>query len=322
MMKNTTAFLIKMSGRPNNNCPNTIVLNKNEITIGRRAEVKMDTSKRKEVSKMHACITRHIKYFDCYFTVDDLHSVNGTFVNRRKIIRDELIHKDEIVFAGGNQYLVGDFLQTVDDLDCVYRFIVPETEVDFSSCTDYNNEFDITKENEECCVCFSYAHRLIELPCGHHVCVNCMQKWSLSCFERLHSLRCPYCRTKLPKMEIGKDSAEMVNGVQMVYSVEPLCKTLNVKKVDEIEKLSIHRRWTLQNREMFWDFNEKVFDSHNLKYSFHWLCECSLQQILTFNQEELRNIVENLEGSVKAMPGTLLEEALYLVSKKVMKMDQ
>ncbi|EAX86516.1 hypothetical protein TVAG_274160 [Trichomonas vaginalis G3] len=322
MLANTSAFLIRISDKPNATCPKAIILNKTETTIGRRGDVKMDTTKKKEVSKLHACIHRHIKYFDCYFTIDDLHSVNGTFINGQKIIRDELFHKDEVVFAGGNQYLVGDFLQNRQDLECVYRFILPEIEVDFSKCKDFNDEFSTDTENEECCVCFSHSHKLIQLICGHYVCVSCLSKWSMSCFERLHTFRCPYCRHKLPKMDFGKDSAEMVNGIQIVYSIEPLLKTLNVARSDEVVKLSIRKRWTLQNRESFWSFNQKVSDSHNLRFSFHWLTECTLQQVLLFNEEELKNVICNLEGNIKNTHGKLLEEAVYLIATKIMNLDK
>lgn len=322
MLKNSAAILIRMSKRPNNNCPNAILLNKKEVCIGRRGDVKMDTSKMKEVSKYHARITRCIEHCHYFFVIDDLHSVNGTFVNRRKIIRDELAHKDEIVFAGGNQYLMGDQLNNVDNLDCVYRFVLPETEVNFANCQDFDNEFEIDEENIVCCVCFAHYHRIVKLECGHHICVRCLAKWSRSCFESLKTLKCPTCRHKLVHQEIKQDSAEVINGVQHFHSIEPLCKTLNIKRIDEVTKLSIRKPWTIQEREQFWKFNEIVSDSHNLKYGFHWLTECSIQHVLKFNDDELRTLIENIEYRPCTLQDSLLEEALYLVTTKIMKFDQ
>lgn len=321
-LKNQLAFLIKVSTKLNKNCPNCIILNQAETIIGRRGENKVDTSKGKEISKKHSMITRHIKYFDCYFTIDDLHSINGTFVNNRKIIRQELNHQDRVIFGGGNQYYVGDYLKNPQEPECIFMFVYPEIEVDFSQCKDFNDDFEEQNENEECCVCFSAAHRIKKLACGHFCCMNCLNKWHATCSEKLKTLTCPICRAKLPKEDIGHDSADIVHGIQIVRSIAPLCRTLGVKNVKEIQELSITKRWTLQKKEKFWDLHEKIFEFHNLRHSFHALTNCSLQTMIKCNEMEARAVIENLDGNLRNLPNSHLREAIYLTATKVMHLTE
>ena len=318
MIKNGIAFLIRTSMIENPKCPKAIILNKNKILIGRRADIRMDTNSGKEVSKKHAEITRKIKRGSACFIIEDLDSVNGTFVNQRKILKQTLTHKDDIVFAGGNKYCFGDILQEPEKAECAYRFVIPPMPVDFRYCTDFDIVLQDKDKQEECCVCYTKHHKMHQLPCGHSFCVGCLSHWARVCSQNMRQVVCPVCRRPFTRSEVENDAPIIEDGVEIIKLVEPLLQTINASSVAEVKEVVIDKLWDQQKKEKFWKYQEIVSDLHTLKRSFHSLVHASYWQILKMDDDQLKNVILNLDGTLEDITGTLLEEAIARVAIMVM----
>ena len=277
----------------------------------------MDTNAGKEVSKKHAEITRRIKRGVIRFSIEDLDSVNGTFVNCRKILKQQLHSKDDIIFGGGNRYCFGDIIPEPENSECLYRFIIPYQPVDFSQCLDF--DIEITDDGaDECCICYTKRHKMQQLSCGHSFCVACLAHWAKECSKSMKPIACPICRCPFTRTEIENDAPIVQNGIEIVKSIEPLLHTLSVKSVKEIQELDISKPWDQQKKEKFWKMNEIVTDFHTLKRSFHSLVNATYWQILQLNEEQLKATIINLDGNLNELEDNLMEEAIARVAVMVM----
>ena len=87
----------------------TIEIDKDEITIGRIAvcDIQIDNL---SVSKTHAKITKT----EAGYTIEDLASTNGTFVNEEAISRAALNHEDVVTIGKHNLVILFEKIQALD----------------------------------------------------------------------------------------------------------------------------------------------------------------------------------------------------------------
>lgn len=311
------ALLIRTSNIVNEKCPKCVLINQNRIRIGRHGDVRMDTNAGKEISKRHAEITRTLKRGVIRFFIEDLDSVNGTFVNCRKILKQQLVSKDDIIFGGGNRYCFGDILPQPEESECMYRFIIPYTPANFSQCLDFDME--ITDDGiDECCICYTKRHKMQQLSCGHSFCVACLAHWAKECSKSMRPIVCPVCRCPFTRTEIENDQPIIQNGVEIVRSIEPLLHMLSVKSVKEVQELDISKQWDQQKKEKFWRMNEIVNDFHSFKRSFHTLVNATYYQVLLLNEDQLKTVIVNLDGNLDELTEGLMEEAITRVAVMIM----
>ena len=126
------AYLISVSTLENPNTPNALILNNETNKIGRKAQLHIDTSKGKEISKVHAIIQRSIDKTKTIWRIEDKKSLNGTFINGEKISSSILKENDEIVFGGGPNFVLGDRLCNTEKAECRYIFVLSDPKVNFT----------------------------------------------------------------------------------------------------------------------------------------------------------------------------------------------
>ena len=316
------AFLVRISKIENRKCPPAIIVNRDSTRIGRHWDIKMDTNAGKEISKKHAIIHRCYCSGNISYILEDNGSVNGTFVNGRKILKLKLNSKDEVVFGGGNKYSFGDAMEKPEESECLYKFFLPQVPVDLTYCKDLNLVLDDSSCNEDCCICYSTSHRMQKLHCGHSFCVACLAKWARTCSKSMKPIVCPICRAPFQKAEIENDRAEIVNGIEEIKSIEPLLRTLAVYSIEEVKQLDITKPWDDERKQKFWKYNELVTDLHSIRRIFHTLVKVMYQQILMMNKANLETLITNLDGNVEEAQSCLKETAIALVALKVMKITR
>ena len=147
-------LLINISIHEGNNCPKSIILKEKETIIGRKGDIIIDTNRKKEISKKHAIIYKKKNHLHIEWIIQDLGSLNGTFVNDRKVLKQNIKHKDIIVFGCNDQIHFGDIVD-LKNSECRYLFIIPSLEINFDQCIDYNNIIDLNNEKENCSICMN-----------------------------------------------------------------------------------------------------------------------------------------------------------------------
>ena len=315
------AFLVRISKVENHKCPHCIIISKDTTKIGRHWDIHLDTNVGKEISKKHALIHRCYYNGDIHFIIEDNNSVNGTFVNGKKILKQKLKSKDTVIFGGGNKYKLGDIIEKQEDSECLYRFLLPQVPVDLSHCHDLNMVLDDASCNEECCICYTTSHRMQRLSCGHSFCVSCLSKWARTCAKTLKPIVCPICRAPFHKADIEDDKSIILNGVEEIKSIEPLLRTLGIYSIETVKDLDITKPWDDDRKHTFWRYNDIVTDLGSIRRVFHTLVKVMYQQVLMMTEIELKTLLRNLDEQVNESDTrqTLRENAIATVAIKIMK---
>ncbi|OHT04503.1 FHA domain containing protein [Tritrichomonas foetus] len=303
--------LLNSSKNPSPNAPKVIMLAQTVNKIGRQSEIKLDTEKSKEISKHHATIYQKVIKGKLIWIIEDQNSLNGTFVNGRKIHRVTIRHGDEIVFGGGAQFMVGDVVASTELGECRYLFFIPPPPVHF--CQSVNVNASIMPENSQdiCPICYFPITAAESLPCGHSFCLCCIHEWCRVCKRESHQCACPLCRTNFNPDELTPDEGLISEDSLDVYSVEPLLRQLEVKSCKVIKSVNIFKKWKKKHHAFFWKSFELIKDDDVRRTIFLHVTHVTLPYIVKATNQELKNAIENLGGKIKEKREDLLREVMF-----------
>jgi hypothetical protein len=316
------ALLVSNAERENPNAPLTAIITKPVTSIGRHADIRMDTSTTHEISKQHAQISYKERHGTTTWIIEDLHSLNGTLVNSIKIHDRSLKHGDEIVFGAGSSFMYGDVLLSTDNADCRYLFVVPDPPLHFAARGNHRESLAPIESVDECCICYLPMVVHTQLPCGHTFCKSCIIGWRDRCARVSQQFVCPACRRICDTEEARVPSLVFENNNWFVLNVEPFLRLLNMLNVSEVRRLSLFERWNLQKKADFWEVYEKVKGHRKKIQIFRWLTNSTFRALKDGDHGELLNAVDNLEGNVALYGEELREHAIWLVATKLHQIEK
>ena len=311
------AILVRMSPMENPNAPPLIELIKETTRIGRHGDVRMDTSRGKEVSKIHAKIFRRERGTDFVWLIEDNQSLNGTFVNGKKIHRVFLFPNDEIVFGGGTIFHMGDTVKSTELAECRYKFFLAPPPVLFSSKIDFNATIihSAASEIDLCPICYFPIAAAETLPCGHQFCLGCIHEWARSCVKGFRPCICPMCRTPFSLSELAIEEGEITDGVASLKQIEPLLRKIDVRSCRTLRHSNIFTEWTDEKQVWFWNCYNALKDNELRRLTFLHLMHATYKYALRAKKEQLENAIHNLNGRTKETPQEMLTEVLCLIMK-------
>lgn len=309
-MNFSVAILINSSKIDNPNAPKYIMLTRSANLIGRQSENKIDTKNKKEISKHHATIYKRVVNEKIVWIIEDQNSLNGTFVNGRKVHRVLLKHGDEVVFGGGSQFNVGDVVETTELGQCRYLFFVQPPKVHFSKAVDINESIAPDKDEDDCPICYGPITTIETLPCGHKFCLSCIQEWSRACIRDMQPCVCPMCRAQFNSSMLPPGEAAFRNDKIDVFSIEPFLNALNIKSCKVLKSVRIFKKWKKKHSSFFWSSYNIVKDNDIWRNIFLCITRATLPYFAIASKEELRNAIVNLGGKPKESRDDLLREAL------------
>lgn len=308
------SVLLKLSKMPNPNCPSVILIDQDLVTIGRCGDIKMDTSHRKEVSKIHTTIYRRSQRNLDLWIIEDNSSLNGTFVNGRKIHRTTLHNGDEIVFGGGSSFCLGDIVSSTELAECRYKFYQVPPLVKFCSRLNLNGSLIESNLLDMCTICLCPAIGAESLPCGHKFCLSCIHSWTRECAREMRPSVCPLCRTPFAASELTPEENSVSNGILRVYSVEPMLRDLGVRSCKQVKAAQVMKPWNDPKRAAFWNMFEHVKKDPFRKAVFLHLTKATVVHAFRASREEVSAAAKNLGGKGEKEPAL---EFLQLLFEKI-----
>lgn len=288
----SSCLLIRLSKDIDGSAPPYVLLNKCVVKIGRRSEVRMDTMNSKEISKHHATIIRKNHEMGCTWTIVDNHSLNGTFVNDRKISRSILNNNDEIVFGGGTGYLLGDKLEMSGKAECRYLFVTLTPPTKFANFVNINAK-KAPEEGDICPVCLERIVHYEILPCHHFFCHSCLSKWTNSCIHSWKPCTCPLCRAPYVYSQITDEDTIITPYNIIVLSIEPFLCDLEIGSCTELMSLNIFSRWNDAKEAKFWAIYSKIKHNYKRRSVFYHFIEMTINDVLEATTEEIKVACEN-----------------------------
>lgn len=309
-MNSRVAILLKTSILENPKAPKVIILARPSNYIGRTSEIKIDTQNGKEISKHHCTIYQNFLKGTLIWIIEDQNSINGTFVNKKKIHRVLLKHGDEIVFGGGPQFAVGDVICTTDSSQCRYKFFVSPPKVHFCKPADVNITLFKPNTDETCSICYSPIVAAESLPCGHRFCLSCIHKWTQMCQDQMNPCVCPMCRASYKPSQLTPNEALLTEEKVDVYTVEPLLRELNITSCKSIKSVQIFKKWEKKHSDFFWSAYNKVKHDDIRRNIFLQLTHATVPYFVLATTQELKNAAENLGGASADCKKDLLLEGL------------
>lgn len=313
------ALLLKTSLVEDEKSPKFIVLNKETTKIGRKSEVCIDTEQGKQISKHHSTIYRRNSYGEDIWIIEDNHSLNGTFVNKRKIHRVSLREGDEIVFGAGAEFVQGDLLESTDNAPCRYSFFIPFPPIKFLSSSNPNKSICPSEQCEECPICMGPLTNPETLPCHHTFCLHCIRKWAKVCNAQYRTCACPMCRAVFHISSLSPEEAIVSSDLLQIISTEPFLRDIHMTSCKKVRAFNIFKKWTEEKAKEFWETYKTVHDNRLRCALFFHLTKVTVNYILTAPRVDLQQAVENLSG--KKLPvdrNALILELLTILQKKLM----
>jgi hypothetical protein len=289
----SVAVLLRVPDEINAVTPPLILLLRPVTSIGRRADVVLDTPVGHEISKIHATIYHRNRDQTDIWVLEDNRSTNGTFVNRMKIHRKVLSPGDEVVFGGGPNFQCGDFLQSTSNATCRYLFLLPSPTVKFANGLDPNDSQITLSANETCPICYQAIANTRILPCGHRFCDVCIESWADECRLTSRAPTCPLCRRTFPTSHLRHSDAVLSDGVLEVWSFEALLRDLNVANCKMIRGAHIFKQWTPRHKKWFWKALAIVEGVPTHKILFLHLTKATLSHVLAASDPELAQGLRN-----------------------------
>lgn len=290
------AIFIKTSQVLNPHSPYNILVDADQTRFGRRGDVKLDTISGHEVSRVHSILYRRDANDIFIWIIEDNKSLNGTFVNGKKIYRTVLHHGDEVVFGGGSTFQVGDKVHTTDNAECRYKFYILAPKVQFDKSINLKGIIDPENPNNVCSICYSSMIASESLPCGHSFCLSCIHEWSRVCTKSLRPCICPLCRTPFNKSQLTPDEGVLTAKKLLISSVEPILRELDYEKIDEIKRLTIFKEWDMLVKEKFWSCYNMVKYKEIRKLLFLHLVGATFERVSKQPVKKLQIALENLDG--------------------------
>lgn len=322
----STAILIRNCKIVNPNAPPYVLLNKELTLIGRRTDidVTMDTSRGKEVSKIHTRIHRkqREKEGKPYWSIEDNNSLNGTFLNGRKIKNVELHSFDEIVFGGGPKFVVGERIISTDLAECRYMFFILPPVVHYRSdinMTHTNNSILESENAELCPICYTPIIGRETLPCGHSFCFSCLKEWGHVCKKRMQPCVCPMCRKVFSYSQLNSKEFTLTDNELKISFIEPLLNQIGAECCKDIRSNNIFVPWDDDMKQWFWDSFDKVKNIEYRKAPFLDLTKATVKYVLKANEKQLNVAIQNLGGTQKVTKEDSVVELLTLIMSKFTK---
>lgn len=290
-----SALLIRSSNVKNDRISPYYVINKDMMTVGRHGDLKMDTENKKEISKLHARFLRRNHLNSSLWIIEDNNSVNGTFVNKKKIRRIILNNGDEIVFGGGSVFKYGDVLESSDEAPCRFVFYSIPPTVQFTKNANPNDVISESNDNEMCSICYQPLVAEEKLPCGHSFCLECIHEWARTCRQSLRPCVCPMCRAYFSISQLTPQEGVFQNNKLVVWTVEPILRELGVNSCKIIKGVNIFKKWSRKHSKWFWKSYECIKDNAMRRFIFLHLTEFSVAHILVASEDQLKNACQNLD---------------------------
>lgn len=311
------ALLVYNSIPQNPNAPKAIVLSSKFNEIGRHSAIKLDTAQGKEISKLHATISKTAGFDKVEWVLEDKQTLNGTFVNHRKIHRHYLVNSDEIVFGGGPDFEIGTKLTSTSKSDCRYIFLSPLPSILLSPLIDIDETLMPPDKAEPCPICYEPALKRVPLSCHHTFCQKCIRVWSKKCQSDHKPVICPVCRNPVPTDNLG--FAEIVHrGKEVeIQTLDPLLRKLGVDSAAAVKKCSIFKKWDSEAKDDFYKWLQISQKSPDRFIIFCALTDCFYQQIINANAEQLQNAVDNFGEKCEPTRQKLLEMVIYIIFHKI-----
>lgn len=307
--------LLNTSKVPNENSPPVIFIHKAMTEIGRQSEVRLDTSRGKEVSKKHSIIYRVNTQTSEIWVIEDNKSLNGTFVNGRKIRRIVIKPGDEIVFGGGSGFSLGDVVMTTETAECRYRFFVTAPRVNFSPSVDLNAVLPSASSDDTCVICMCDIIAAETLPCGHRFCLGCVHEWARTCSAGLRPCVCPLCRAPFQQSELTPEEGILQPDSLEVFAIEPFLHAVNMKSCKTVKALNIFKPWSESQREAFWKAYEAVKSNTIRRSIFLHLTKATVGYVANQPTSRLVQALMNFKKDISQSRCNLARDVMFQVLK-------
>ena len=272
--------------------PPYILLQNHRTIIGRHGDVALDTINGKEISKFHAFITCHTQRDHDVWMIEDNDSLNGTFVNCRKIKRQILNHGDEVVFGGGSNFQYGDIIASTENAECKYRFYLSPPTVRFSMNVNPNSDVE-KQSNLSCSICYQDIIAPETLPCGHTFCLTCIHEWANVCRHGFRPCICPLCRAVFSISELTPNEFILKNGELQVWSIDGMLRDLRIKNCKIIKGANIFKKWKRKHELWFWRSYNIVKPNEYRLITFLFLTEATPSYIFRAKVNDLIQALNN-----------------------------
>lgn len=309
-------LLISTTLLQNDNAPPAAIITDEIVSIGRYGTIKMDTARTHEVSKHHAEIRYEEFHGKNFWFIEDKKSMNGTFLNSKKIKKHVLKDGDEIVFGGGSCFYYGDQITSTDSAQCRYVFAIPDPVIEFSPFSNKDINLTEINDNEECCICYLPMGMKSTLSCGHSFCRKCLASWGKKCAKKEIPYVCPICRHEFDPSQAIIPSLRLENNVNIIYDVEPFLRVLEITSLKEIERLSIFNPWSAEDQVLFWNYFNKISEKNKKQIIFRKVTNTSYRDIKSATTEQLEIAKNNLNIEVKN-PNYLRLEVIKEISNQI-----
>jgi hypothetical protein len=277
----------------------------------------MDTPVGHEISKVHSVIHRRSNPQGHAWVIEDNSSMNGTFVNLKKVQRRLLTSGDEIVFGGGPNFREGDFLESAEKAYCRYFFFTLDPVVRFSGRLDPNAVLPWPGADELCSICYAPMQSPEALPCGHVFCLECIQRWAETCIASCRNIVCPMCRNPFWQSQLRRCETRFVSGELEVLSVEGMLRDLNVRSCRVIKSVNIFKTWNGHHKKWFWRWFEQVVGNRDRRMIFLHLTKATVGCILAASTEDLAQALVNFELDVPENQNEMIRNLLLFVLMKL-----
>jgi len=311
------AFLLSRSIPKSIKTPLIIPIDSTETKIGRKSDVRIDTERGKEISKHHCTLYFKRNSIREFWIIEDNKSLNGTFINGKKIRKSVINSGDEIVLGGGSCFHNGDVIDSTTEAPCRYLFYVPPLPIIFEKNANPNESILPAENYDLCTICYSPSIISEELPCGHLFCSSCIHKWAEMCSNTMRPCLCPLCRTPFSISCLIPEEYEIKNNQLRVYNVKPLLIDLCIPNCRIIKKLNVFRVWDKKKEKIFWSSINLIKDDYTKMCIFLHLTKISIFKLFAATKEELMNAISNLtKETIHGDKTFLLNRLLIILNEK------
>jgi hypothetical protein len=290
----TIAFLVRTSHDLSGKCPAIVLLHQDITTLGRHGDVRIDTPNGHEISRVHAAIIREKTPEQTFWVIKDTNSLNGTFVNSRKILARVLQSGDQIVFGGGAEMKTGDLLPAVQSMICRYVFCIQAPRVMFAPTVRFDVSAPSSECESSCPVCYMTMAAKQVLPCGHVFCPSCVLHWVKHCELYNKPTTCPMCRAFFVSSHVGYHDVSFHRNLLIVLSLDPTMRELKMADARSVRHNNIFAEWTGEQKRWFWRAFARLKEWHHRLIFLH-LTKATLSYIMNATDSDLRQAMHNFD---------------------------
>lgn len=312
-----TGILVNLSPESNPNAPPFAIITKDRTVVGRCGDITMDTSKGKEISKRHTIFYRHFAKSGEKWVVEDRKSLNGTFINGKRIQRSYISHGDEIVFGGGAAFHVGETVLSTAAAECRYVFYLLPHTVKIDHNIDLNKHINVDADPDDCCaICYSPLCAPQILPCGHSFCIGCIREWANSCIKNTRQCVCPMCRKPFMPTALHLEEAHITQNHIHIKTIEPLLFDVNCVSVHQLRKYNVLKKLTMRQKKKYTELFERVKENNSRRALFLHLTHATCSYLLNADDDQLQNFISNFGGNIYDDHNALISTALRMLFER------